>query len=104
MAGGRHVCAGEQRGGAARRQSGRGVRRDATGRAGGRGRRERERPGRRPDHHGGAAPGPGLHGPAVLEFDDRSVVAVPEASMALPPLARQRRHRASPRGVLRRGA
>ena len=39
----------------------------------------------RPDQHGRAAPGVGLHGTEVLELDDRSVVALPETSMALPP-------------------
>ena len=34
-----------------------------------------------------AAPGLGLHGTDILELDDRSLVALPETSMALPPLA-----------------
>jgi putative transposase len=72
------------------------------GRAGGCGRGERERPGRRLDPDGRAAPAAGLHGAEVLEFHDRSVVALPQASMALPPLAGQHRHRPSTGGVLRR--
>jgi transposase InsO family protein len=36
----------------------------------------------------GVLPSPGLHGAEVLELDDRSLVAFPETSMALPPLAR----------------
>ena len=63
---------------------------DDAGRVGGRGRRERECPGRRPDHHGSAAPGLGVHGAEVLELHDRSVVALPQTSMALPPLVRER--------------
>ena len=102
VAGRRHVRTGEQRGRAARSQSGRDALRDDSGRVGGRGRRERERPGRRPDHHGRAAPGLGLHGAEVLELHDRSVVALPETSMALPPLAGQRHHRPSTGRVLRR--
>ena len=87
---------------AARRQSGRGALRHHPGRAGGCGRGERERPGRRTDPHGRPAPAAGLHGAEVLEFHDRSVVALPEASMALPPLAGQHHHRPSTGGVLRR--
>ena len=75
---------------------------DDASRVGGRGRRERECPGRRPDHHGRAAPGLGLHGTEVLELHDRSVVALPETSVALPPLAGQRHHRPSTGRVLRR--
>src|SRR6266566_6503857 len=52
-------------------------------------------PGRRPDHHGSAAPGLGLHRTEVLELHDRSMVALPEASVALLPLAGQRHHRSS---------
>ena len=52
--------------------------------------------------HGRPAPGLGLHGAEVLELHDRSVVALPETSMALPPLAGQRRHRPSTGRVLRR--
>src|SRR5215467_4716767 len=44
----------------------------------------------------------GLHGPEVLELHDRSVVALPETSMAVPALAQQRYHGASTGGVLRR--
>ena len=40
------------------------------------------------DRHGRPAPSAGLHGAEVLELDDRSVVAFPETSVALPPLAR----------------
>ena len=72
------------------------------GRIGGCWGRERECPGRRTDHHGGHASGAGLHGASVLEFYDRGVVAVSQTSVALPPLARQRHHRPSTRGVLRR--
>jgi transposase InsO family protein len=55
-----------------------------------------ERPGRRIDRHGRPPPSPGLHGAEVLELDDRSLVAFPEPSMALPPLARQRHDDAEP--------
>jgi hypothetical protein len=37
---------------------------------------------------GSPTPSAGLHGADVLEFDDRSVVASSETSVALPPLAR----------------
>jgi transposase InsO family protein len=40
------------------------------------GRRERERPGRQPDHRRSSAPGLGLHRTEVLELHDRSVVAL----------------------------
>ena len=43
--------------------------------------------------HGRPAPAPGFHGAEVLELHDRSVVAFPETSMALPPLIGQRHHR-----------
>ena len=54
------------------------------------------------DPHGRPAPAAGLHGAEVLELHDRSVVALPETSMALPPLAGQRHHRPSTGRVLRR--
>ena len=67
---------------------------------------------------GRAAPGLGVHGAEVLELHDRSVVALPQTSMALPPLVGQRHHgpaisrvlrprtqpRASPFGVSRTDA
>jgi hypothetical protein len=37
---------------------------------------------------GGAALGPGLHRTNVLELHDRGVVALPETSVALPPIGR----------------
>ena len=74
---------------------------DTTPVAGGCGRGERERPGRRLDRDGRPAPAAGLHGAEVLEFHDRSVVALPQTSMALPPPAGQHRHRPSTGGLLR---
>ena len=71
-------------------------------RVGGCGRRERERPGRRTHHHGRAAPDLGLDGAEVLELHDRSVVALPETSMALPAPVGQRHHGPSIGRVLRR--
>jgi hypothetical protein len=71
--------------------------------ASGRGRRERERSGRRIDPHGCPAPAAGLHGAEVLELHDRSVVALPETSMALPALVGQRHHGPSISRVLRPG-
>ena len=58
-----------------------------SGRVGGCRRRELQRPGRRPGYDGRAAPAHGSHGTEILELDDRSLVAIPETSMALPPLA-----------------
>src|SRR6516162_8963111 len=89
VAGRGDVCAGEQCGRASRSRAGCHPLRDDAGRVGGRGRRERERPGRRPNLHGTAAPRLGLHGAQVLELHDRSVVALLETSMALPPPAGQ---------------
>src|SRR2546426_11703696 len=92
--------AGKQCGRAYRSQSGRDALKDDSGRVGGRGRRERGRPSRRAHHHGRPAADAGLHRTEVLEFHDRSVVALPQTSMALPPLARQRHDRPSAGGVL----
>ena len=63
--------------------------------------RERECPGRRPYCDGPSASGPRLHGAQVLELHDRSVVAVSQTSLALPPLVGQCRHRPSIGRVLR---
>ena len=54
--------------------------------------RECERPGRCLDPHGHPAPAAGLHGAEVLELHDRSMVALPETSVALPTSARRRHH------------
>jgi hypothetical protein len=54
------------------------------------------------DPHGCPAPVAGLHGVEGLELHDRDVVAIPETSMALPALARQRHHCPSTGRVLRR--
>src|SRR5262249_26740850 len=83
VARGRHVYTSEQRGRAARGQSGRDALSEDPSRVGGRGRGERRRSGRRIDRHGRPAPSAGLHGADVLELDDRSVVAFPDASVAL---------------------
>src|SRR3989441_6962837 len=53
-------------------------------------------------HTGRPASPAGLHRAEVLELDDRSVVALPETSVAVPPLAGQRYHRPSTGRVLRR--
>ena len=50
------------------------------------GRRERERAGRRPDPVGRSAPAARLHGAEVLQFHDRSVVALTKTSVAFPSL------------------
>jgi hypothetical protein len=72
--------------GAGRSESNSNPVRNAARRLGGRRRRERECPGRRVDHHGRAATGVGVHRPEVLELHDRSVVALTQTPMALPPL------------------
>jgi hypothetical protein len=101
MASRRHVRTRQQRDRTARRQSGRGALRHRPGRAGGCGRGECERPGRRIDPHRRPPPAAGLYGAEVLELHDRGVVALLETSMALPPLAGQRPHRPSNGRVLR---
>ncbi|PYQ69622.1 MAG: hypothetical protein DMG04_27595 [Acidobacteria bacterium] len=64
---------------------------------------KRECSGRRADHHGSSAPGLGVHRTEVLELHDRSVVALPQASVALPPLVGQRHHGPAISRVLRPG-
>src|SRR5687767_445468 len=49
------------------------------------------------------SPGLGVHGAEVLELHDRSVVALPQTSMALPPLFGQRHHRSTISRLLRPG-
>ncbi len=74
---------------------------ECPNRLGGRGRGERQRRGRRIDRHGRSTPSAGLHGAEVLELDDRSLVAFPETSVALPPPARYRRDHPPAGGILR---
>jgi hypothetical protein len=101
VARGRHVRTREHRRRAARGHSGHDPFGECPSGRGGRGRGKRQRAGRRIDRHRRPPASIGLHRADVFKLDDRSVVALAQTSVTVPPSARERRDDPPVGGVLR---